>query len=285
MGVERRVGRGQNRKVVEASPEALAARAVRRRRMALAAAGLTAIALLSVGGVLGWRSLRTAQALRIREIRFRGLVHAGAAELLALSPVKRGDPLLLADLAAVQAALARHPWVRGVEVGRRWPPALEVTVRERTAAAVVDLGGLYLVDDDGAVFKRAAAGDGIDLPVVTGLSRAEYVQRPSAIAPLLQGALALVRAWSEGGREGAGRLSEIHVDAADGVTLYVGDDGMQVRLGTGELSAKLARLDKVLAALRAEGRRAEVLHLDNRVHPSWVTVRLADTEATKGGGR
>ena len=55
----------------------------------------------------------------------------------------------------------------------------------------------------------------------------------------------------------------------------MGDEGTQVRLGTGDLEEKLARLEQVLSALRAEGKRAEVLHLDNRVHPSWVTVRLA----------
>ena len=53
----------------------------------------------------------------------------------------------------------------------------------------------------------------------------------------------------------------------------------QVRLGTGDLEAKLARLEKVLSALRAEGRKAEVLHLENRLHPNWVTVRLAANPA------
>ena len=239
---------------------------------------LSGLALLAGLAVLGPRALgalRAADALRIRTIRFEGLERATADELLALSPVKPGDHLLSADVDAMAQALARHPWLRRVEVHRRsWPPALTVRLQERRAAALVELSGLYLVDEAGEVFKRAAPGDGLDLPLVTGLARAEYVQRRASFEPRLQGALALVRAWREGRGEAAGRLSEIHVEA-DGATIYVGDEGTQVRLGTGDLEENLARLEQVLSALRAEGKRAEVLHLDNRIHPSWVTVRLA----------
>jgi cell division protein FtsQ len=245
------------------------------RRIGRVALGVALLAGTAVSGVHGWRALRSAEALRIRTVRFHGLQRATADELLALSTVKPGDHLLLADVEAMAQALARHPWVRRIEVRRTWPPALDVTVSERTAAALVDLGGLYLVDDEANVFKRAAAGDGLDLPVVTGLSRADYVQRRAATEPLLAGALALARAWREDGRDAKARLSEIHVDPGDGTTLYVGEDGTQVRLGTGDLPAKLSRLDQVLSTLRAEGKKAEVLHLDNRLHPSWVAVRLA----------
>ena len=222
--------------------------------------------------------------LRIRTVRFRGLVRATADELVQLSPVKPGDPLLRADLGAAERAMGRHPWVRRVEAHRRWPPSLEVEVTERRAAALVDLAGLYLVDEEGNVFKRAATGDGFDLPIVTGISRADYLHRRGEAEPLLQGALALARAWRDRRLEGLGQLSEIHLDPGDGTTIYVGEEGAQVRLGTGDLPAKLSRLEKVLSALRAEGKRAEVLHLDNRRHPDRVAVRLAGTSPVVNGG-
>ena len=179
------------------------------------------MALLAGLAVLGPRALvalRGAEALRIRTVRFEGLERATADELLAISPVKPGDHLLGADVDAMAQALARHPWVRRVEVHRSWPPALTVRVQERRAAALVELSGLYLVDEAGEVFKRAAPGDGLDLPLVTGLARAEYVQRRASFDPRLQGALTLARAWREGRGEAAGRLSEIHVEA-DGATI------------------------------------------------------------------
>lgn len=270
------MGRGRNRRRDDGS-SAAPPRGARRWGRVLSL--VTAIAAL--GGAVaaaprGAALLRSAESLRIRTIRFEGLERATADELLALSPVRPGDHLLTADVDGVEQALARHPWVARVEVRRSWPPALTARVVERHAAVLVDLSGLYLVDEAGEPFKRAAAGDGLDLPLVTGLSRADYVQRRDAIAPRLRGALALARAWREGGRDAAARLSEIHLDPGDGTTIYVGDEGIQVRLGTGDLEAKLGRLEQVLSALRAEGRKAEMLHLDNRLHPSWVTVRLAE---------
>jgi cell division protein FtsQ len=157
-------------------------------------------------------------------------------------------------------------------------------VSERTPAALVELSGLYLADDEANVFKRAAPGDGFDLPVVTGIPRADYVQRQGQAEPLLAGALALAQAWRERGLHTIAQLSEIHVDPGDGTTIYVGDEGTEVRLGSGDLPAKLSRLARVLVTLRAEGRRAEVLHLDNRRHPSWVAVRFAGAgQAPKDG--
>jgi len=270
------VGRGRNRRRDDRGSEASSPRAARPWTRALAAAA--ALALLATAAAFAPRAvalLRSAESLRIRTLRFEGLERATADELLALSPVRPGDHLLTADVDAVQQALSRHPWVARVEVRRSWPPALTVRVVERHAAALVDLSGLYLVDEAGEPFKRATAGDGLDLPLVTGLSRADYVQRRDAVEPRLRGALALARAWREGGRDAVARLSEIHLDPGDGTTIYVGDEGIQVRLGTGDLEAKLARLEKVLSTLRAEGKTAEVLHLENRLHPSWVTVRLA----------
>jgi cell division protein FtsQ len=58
------------------------------------------------------------------------------------------------------------------------------------------------------------------------------------------------------------------------VRVTAGDDGMEIRLGQGDLPAKLERLGRLLSTLEADGRRAEVLHLDNRRNPDWVAVRL-----------
>jgi len=244
------------------------------------AAGAASLAVLAAAsGYAAFRWLAEGDALRIGAIRFQGTSRSSEAELLALLPVKVGDNILSADVDAAERALARHPWVEGAEVRRHLPAALEIRVTEREPRALVDLGGLYLVDRGAQVFKRASPGDGLDLPLVTGFSRDDYVQRRGDLQPLLEGALALLDAYAAGGLGGIAPLSEIHVDADEGLTLYVGEEGMQVRLGIGDLPQKLSRLGRVLASLRAAGKRPEVLHLDNRSHPTWVTVRLAGRSA------
>lgn len=276
------MGRGRNRRRVDRAQQVAAAGA--RSRAAGRLLGALGIALfLGLSSWQLWRFLATGEALRIREIRFAGARAASRAELLDLSPVKRGDNFLKVDLEAMAGALARHPWVAGVEIRRRWPPALEVSVQERRAVALVDLGGLYLVDPEGQPFKRAAPGDGLDLPLVTGFARDDYAQRRSDVEPLLGSALEIAGAWARAGLEKALPLSEIHLDGAEGVTLYAGEEGLQIRLGGGPVGEKLERLSVVLAALRAEGKRAEVVLLDDRSHPERVTVRpKASTQAEPG---
>jgi cell division protein FtsQ len=259
-----------------------------RQRLRRAAARLlrpiALAALLAGGGLLAWSHGIEGDLLRIREVRFDGLSRATADELMELSPVRRGDHLVLCDTALMEAALRRHPWIASVQVRRALPPALEVSAVERRAAAIVDLGGLYLVDATGEVFKRAVPGDGLDLPVITGIGRDAWVERRGEIEPLLQGALALLDRWAERGLDRRAPVSEIHIDAEYGTTLWAGREGIEIRLGHGALPEKLSRLEQILAALDAEGQKAEVLHLDNRRRPDWVAVRMAGVVAGSSGG-
>jgi cell division protein FtsQ len=266
----------------------------RGRDLARAARGVATLALAGAAAALllalAWHVTVEGDLLRVRELRFEGLARLSPEELLETSPVRPGDHLLLADVDAVEAALRRHPWIASAEVRRALPPALVVRVVERRAAALVDLGGLYLVDERGEVFKRAVPGDGLDLPIVTGVDREAWIDGRERVEPLLSGALALLARWAERGLDGKAPVSEIHVDAEYGTTLWAGRDGLEVRLGHGELPEKLRRLERVLSAIDAEGERAEVLHLDNRRRPDWVAVRLAgrrgdtDGRSTAGGG-
>jgi cell division protein FtsQ len=239
--------------------------------------GPAALSAAAVGcaGWLAWRHGVEGDLLRIRELRFAGLARVTPAELAELSPVHAGDHLLLADLTQAAQALARHPWVASVELRRRLPPALEVAVVERRAVALVELGGLYLVDERGEVFKRAAPGDGLDLPVVTGISRDDWVERRAEVEPVLQGALGLLARWRERGLDRKAPLSQLRIDPVYGAIAWAGEQGFEVRLGHGDIAEKLSRLERVLASLESEGQRPEVLHLDNRRRPDWVAVRLA----------
>ena len=154
------MARGRNRRRVDRDP------VESRRRVAHTLSHvlppLLVAVLLGGAGWLAWAHAGKGDLLRIRELRFEGLSRATAQELTELSPVQRGDHLLAADTALVEDALRRHPWVASAEVRRTLPPALEIRIVERRAAAIVDLGALYLVDTAGEVFKRARPGDGLD---------------------------------------------------------------------------------------------------------------------------
>lgn len=266
------MARTVNRRRVDRVPGERRRKLARILRLCLPTA--VALALLGTLGAVGYRRAIAGNAFRVREIRFQGLARIHPDELLAILPVQRGDHLLLVDPQAAEVALLRDPWVARADVRRRLPPALDIQVVERRAVALVDLGGLYLVDARGEVFKRAEPGDGLDLPVVTGIERDAWVDRRAEVEPLLAGALALATAWAGSRLDGPASISEIHVDPDYGTTVTTAA-GAEVRLGQKDLEAKLSRLSRLLPALEAEGRKPEVIHLDNRRHPDWVAVRFA----------
>jgi cell division protein FtsQ len=268
------VARGRNRRTVEQHPGQTARRL--RRIVVLVLPTLFTLAAIGGAGWATWEYGVRGDLLRIREIRYAGLSQLTASALAELSPVRPGDHLLLSDTEVMARALRRDPWVATVEIRRRLPPALEVVVTERQAAALVDLGGLYLVDAGGQVFKRAAPGDGLDLPVVTGLVREAFEARrdDGGEEHRLRSALGLLGRWREAGLDRRAAVSEVHLDPVLGTTVYAGDEGIEIRLGQGDLPRKLERLDVLLARLETDGVRGEVIHLDNRRHPDWVAVRV-----------
>jgi cell division protein FtsQ len=268
------VARGRNRRTAAKQPGETARRL--RRAVALLLPTVVTLAAIAGAGWATWQYGIRGDLLRIREIRYTGLSQVPAAALAELSPVRPGDHLLLSDTEVMARSLRRNPWVATVEVHRRLPPALDVVVTERQAAALVDLGGLYLVDSTGQVFKRAAPGDGLDLPIVTGLEREAFEAKSDdgGEEQRLRSALGLLGRWREAGLERRASVSEVHLDPVLGTTVYAGDDGIEIRLGQGDLPRKLERLEVLLARLETDGVQGEVIHLDNRRHPDWVAVRV-----------
>jgi len=101
----------------------------------------------------------------------------------------------------------------------------------------------------------------------------------------VQGALLLLQKWAEQRLDRRHPISQIALDPDFGTTVWAGDDGVEIRLGLGDLPGKLARLERVLAAVQAEGQRPRVIHLDNRRRPDWIAVRFEESQQGGEGPR
>ena len=124
-------------------------------------------------------------------------------------------------------ALGADPVEGGVRF-RVWAPAahqveLQIEGRRYPMAAVqqgvwtAELNGCgpgtrygYLVDGQGEVFKKVQPADPTNLPLVTGLTREQYVQDPASSAARFRDALAVAKDYAPLG-EGTDALSEVRV--------------------------------------------------------------------------
>jgi cell division protein FtsQ len=241
----------------------------------LAAAAVSAG--LSLAAWEGYRWATASDAFSLREIRFGALVHAREAELIQRSGLALSENLFRLDLDRAARAMEGHPWVASATLERRLPGTILVSVVEHRPAALVQLGGLYVLDEEGRLFKRAAPDDALDLPILTGVSREAWAERAPEQQLRLFGALHLIDTWQASGFSIAS-LSEVRLDEGGGLTVFAHDGTavQEVRLGSSDVSLKLQRLAQIRAALARRGERASRIDLDNPARPDQAAATLAD---------
>lgn len=225
------------------------------------------------------RHVRTSPAFAIRSITFSGHEQLEEAELLRTSGLAIGQNVF--DLAPedVRDRLGRHPWIASVEVQRRLPGTFTIDVRERRAVAILALEQLYLVGEDGTVFKQLGEEDLVDLPVIVGIPRERFVRDRAYRASVLLEIVALMHDYRGVGLWRREPIAEVHVEADDSLSLYVGEDATYVRLGRGPFRDKLQKIRRVFDALDARETRAAYIYADNVRRPDRVTVRLREERA------
>lgn len=261
---------------------------------------LTVVAFLGGAVLLGrfvQRHLTTAPAFAVDQIDVSGLSRLDRAELLEAAGLRLGVNVFARAPEEIRGRLLRHPWILSAEVQRRLPSRIEITVREREPVALLvvepcastrassrpraepdpacdEPSALYLISDEAKMFKRLSGKDPVDLPVITGVTRERIASDPDFSRRVMVDAVALLSEYRNSGLWQRSAIGELHVEANDGFSLYVGDDLTYVRLGAPPFAQKLQRLKRVFERLAREQVRAEYVYLDNDKRPERVTVRL-----------
>jgi cell division protein FtsQ len=253
---------------------------------------------LALAGLFGLarfvqRHLTNAPAFAIDTIDVKGLARVDRSELLQAAGLELGHNVFARSPDEVRSRLLRHPWIVSAQVERKLPSRIEIVIKERAPVALLVVeacsgntakieddpaceegSSLYLVSDDAKLFKRLSGKDPVDLPVITGVTRQRFASDPDLQRRILVEAVALMRDYRNSGLWQRNPLGEIHLEANDGYSLYVGEDLTYVRLGVQPFDQKLLRMKKVFERLEREHARAEYIYLDNEQRPDRVAVRL-----------
>ena len=269
---------GRNRRVTKSEParrvdvRAIAdacGRALRRSLTTIVAL----IVVSAIGGTAwaGYRFVLTSSRFAVTTIAIPGAQRLDVDELRAALPVHAGDNVFAASLDDVVAQLRANPWIEAADARRVLPHAIVIELRERSAAAVVELDDRYLADANGRAFKRAAAGEGDGLPLVTGIARARYLADPDAAARTVQNALGVLATWRQSAERPA--IVELRVDPR-GTLVLVTAAGVTIELGRVDatLPARLAAFDAAWTSL-GDDARARAVQI--RVRTDRATVAFA----------
>jgi cell division protein FtsQ len=219
--------------------------AQQRRRRRWRAAILATLVLV----VTGWLLTRTA-LLDVDRIDLVGAESTSPDDVLAAAGVEPGDQLLDVDAGTVTDRLLGLPWVAEADVDVSWRGDVTITVRERSAVAMVAdrEGRPVLVDADGRVLAAAVAPD-IRLVPVDGV----VAGAPGEVLPEPAGdALAVVRSLTPSLRS---RVELVTIDASGAMELAVRPQGKVRFCGIDELAAKIAALQTLFAQVDDAGIR------------------------------
>ncbi len=222
------------------------------------------------------------QRISVFSIQGIEVVEAGrvsSQEVLALSELSVGDGLFDLDLQEVGRRIEADPWISEALVQRIFPNRLLIRVKEHRPRVIVNLGYLYYLDASGDVFKVLSAGDDLDFPVITGMSRELLESNPQKSRQDLLLALALVDELSDREIFNLNELSEIHLEPEGGLTLYTLNGGVPVRMGSGDFGSKLDRLERIYKDLKM--RLYAIKYIDLNISHRLI-VKIAEPEIGKG---
>ena len=143
------------------------------------------LATVVLGAAWTWggrvpEALSVMEAFRVTEVEIRGvryLTRSDVLEAIRVGP----DTSVWGDLDSWAEALRAHPLVRTVEVERRIPNALVITIGERVPVALVSTPTVVPVDEEGILLPLDPAEHRLDLPLV------DVGRAPAAGSRLLPG--------------------------------------------------------------------------------------------------
>lgn len=231
------------------------------------ALGMAAFMAFSGALLLGtYFALALGPLFKVREVEVAGANYVSRLELLQAAGIGSDTSLLSLSTAKAAEGVRDLPWVRTARVERLLPHGVRISVEERRPAWLAAAeGGLFYLDAAMRPFAPARPDLDADLPVVSGLTRADLVRPDEETLELLDTAQRLYSGLPAATVAALGGLSEIHLDRVWGLSVVFNNLPATVRLGFSGFDTRWGRLAKVVEDLKARGElmRATLIDLDN----------------------
>jgi cell division protein FtsQ len=241
--------------------------------------GAGAAIVIAASAAVGWGARRyivSSPRFAVRTVLVDGAHRRPAEKVAAEAGVAVGANIFAIDLRnAGLAVTAADPWIERATVTRKLPSTVQIGVVEREARALASIGGeLYLATRDGDLFKRAAAEDPLDLPIVTGVLPEQVASdRPGVVLTIKR----LLDVADELDRTGISKtrpLQELHLEKDGSLVVTVGREAILVHLGQPPYRDKIEQASRVLGEVARRKANASIIFLDNDAHPERVVVRM-----------
>ncbi len=234
------------------------------------------VVCLGIAGYLVYKGLGESDFFQVTATNIKGCRRTTKNQILELSGIDIHTNILAMNKSQVKSRIEKHEWVESVDIVREWPNLLIISVKERVPVALVNVkDGLYYLDRNGVAFARVLPPEDMDFPVITGLTAETWPAKVTG-SPLEEALDFLKYAGQGGAILPKQSISEIHLGADGGITLYLVDRPFPIRLGKGDILSKYQRLAKVLYRLYKGKEFSDTVYIDMEYLTNKVLVRKQD---------
>ncbi|MCW9050432.1 MAG: FtsQ-type POTRA domain-containing protein [Deltaproteobacteria bacterium] len=218
--------------------------------------------LIVVGVFFVTQLLLASDLFRIDEVSVKGSQRLSDQQVVDLSDVQVGVNTFNLDLNLIGRKIEENPWVQQARVQRIFPRQIGVHIQERQPVAIVNLGYLYYLDNQGEIFKVLDANDKLNFPIITGFEYEKAQGHDEGYAQRLTQIVSLLSDLRQRELFNLDQISEIHQDVDGGLSLFTFDGSVKIKLGQSGYREKLDRLERIYAELQPKLRMLDYIDLN-----------------------
>ncbi|MCP4371291.1 MAG: FtsQ-type POTRA domain-containing protein [Deltaproteobacteria bacterium] len=127
------------------------------------------LCMISAGFVFIYDFVTQCDYFKAKSLTITGNHSFSDKQIISQTGFKNGVNIFSVNLSIAQKKLLAHPWIEEAEISRKLPDGITIRIKEHKAAAIVDLGRRFLINNKGKIFKEFNAEDAGVLPVINGL--------------------------------------------------------------------------------------------------------------------
>jgi cell division protein FtsQ len=188
---------------------------------------------------------------KIEEIEIRGGHRLSMEEICGQARIEKGMNMFSANRSRAKKRLAAHPWIAEAKIRLRPPHRIQITIREHTPLAFINLDRTYIMNAHGEIFKEKSHLDRFPLPVIQGLAFFDIYLPGKPRSYPFQAVMDVLSLGNHMDSVLPNRMiKEIHVDRDVGLTVIAFKSKTAILLGYGNYAGKYKRLKRVLFHLR-----------------------------------
>lgn len=232
-----------------------------------AAAAFGVLCMISTGFVFIYDFITQCDYFKAKSLTITGNHSFSDNQIISQTGLKNGVNIFSVNLSLIHKRLLAHPWIEEVIISRKLPDEITIRIKEHKAAAIVDLGRRFLINNKGKIFKEFSAEDSGILPVISGLRYSDistssklrlHDSSKNGVALFIKGhnnpynaVLDVLRLGQRAESVLPNKLiRQILVDREIGITVYAFNKIKEIKLGYENYGDKYELLKKVLLYIK-----------------------------------